>query len=175
MAKNPGVFERFPASTVLIFNLVNLSVFACGIYLLYLIWPVLAVLFAVYIAAMESMVYREGCRNCWYYGKRCMSGRGCLAKMFMKKGDPKKFSEKDVSAKAFIPSSLISVVPVIAGIYLFLQGFDFVLLGIGVWPIIVMFLGNPVIYGELSCPHCKQSELGCPVSEFFMKKAKKKK
>ncbi len=43
-------------------------------------------------------------------------------------------------------------------------------LAASLWPVLVMAAGNPVIYGKLACPHCKQGRIACPACEFFMKK-----
>ena len=110
---------------------------------------------------------------CWYYGKACASGRGKLAPLLHKKGESKKFSEKDMSMKDMIPHFLVSIIPAITGVYLLIQSFDLLVLGLAAWPLIVTFLANPIIYGKMSCPYCRQRKMGCPACEFFMKKEKK--
>jgi hypothetical protein len=169
-------FENYPAWAVLVFNLVSWSVQAAGLYLTYLIWPPFALLFLVYIIYMELSVYREGCVSCYYYGKVCVAGRGKIAKLFFKGGDPRKFGEREINWKDLLPSFLGSIVTVVAGIYLlvFQQGFDWFILLVTAWPVI-MFIGNQYTYGELACPNCRQAEICCPVSEFFRKKQQAKK
>jgi hypothetical protein len=171
-----GTFERYPAWVVIVSNLISLSVCLAGVYLLYLIWPLFALLFVIYMIYLEVSVYREGCVRCYYYGKRCFSGRGKIAKLLFKKDEKRKFYEREVKMKHMIPSFLPMVITLIAGIYLVIQGLpniNFMVIGIAIWPLIVMFFGNPIIYGKLSCPHCKQREFGCPSCEFFMKMEKK--
>jgi len=172
--KEKKCFENYPAWIVFITNLVYISVHLAGLYLVYLVWPVLVIPFLIYLAYIELSIYKHGCVNCYYYGKICAFGRGKIAKILLKKGDSKKFTEKTVSFKDFLPSSMPIVITLIAGIYLLLQGFSWIILILMLWPVIVMFAGNPVIYGELACQHCKQCKIGCPVSEFFMKRAKNK-
>ena len=78
--------------------------------------------------------------------------------------------------KDMIPSFLPMIVTIIAGIYLTYMSwpnFSLVIIGLTMWPLIVTFFGNPIIYGKMSCPHCKQRELGCPACDFFMKMEKK--
>jgi hypothetical protein len=169
------VFENYPTWMVFVTNLVSVSVYLDSLFLIYLVWPVLVIPFFIYMVCLELSVYREGCVNCYYYGKVCAFGRGKTAKIFLRKGDPKKFTEKTVGFRDFLPSSLVSIVPLAAGILLLLQEFDWIILGLMVWPLIVMFLGNPVIYGEMACPNCKQAQICCPVCEFFKKRAQKKK
>jgi len=173
--KEPKVFENYPIWVVLFSNLANFSVYFAGACLLYLAWPVLLVPFLLYLIWLEVSVYKEGCVNCCYFGRICAFGRGKIAKLFFKKGDLKKFSEKSVDFKDLLPSFLPSIIPLIVGIYLLLKSFSWLILALAVWPMIVAFAGNPVIYGEIACPHCQQARIGCPVCEFFMKKTKKRK
>lgn len=175
MKKQSKMFENFPIWSIIIFNIVSFSVYFAGIYILYLIMPLISLLFLVYIIYNEMSVYRHGCASCYYYGKLCAFGRGKVAKMFMKKGNPKKFSEKGVSMKDFIPSMLVSIIPILAGIYLLIQSFNLIILLLIAWPVVVWLFFNPLMYGEYACIHCKQARICCPVCEYFKKKEKKKK
>lgn len=171
MKKQKKGFECYPLWMVLLYNIAAWSIPAAGLYLLYIIHPVLSVLLLIDVIYLESSIYREGCANCYYYGKRCVSGRGLFVKLLLKKGDPKKFTEKDVSFKDMLPSMVPSVATIIAGIYLLITSFSWLILVLTVWPVIVWFFGNPIVYGELACPNCKQAILGCPVCEMFKKQA----
>ena len=170
-------YECYPAWTAFVYYFFSFTVYLSGLYLLYLVFPLFALLFFIYIIYLEISVLREGCVRCYYYGKRCVCGKGAIAKRFFKKDEKKKFNEKKLTFKNFIPSMLPMVFTVIAGAYLVVVGLpqmNFIVIGIAVWPLLVMFLGNPFIYGRMACPHCKQMELGCPACEFFMKKDRKK-
>jgi len=174
MTNQTEKYENYPAWIVLVYNLIAFSIYAAGLYLSYLIWPWLALAFLAYAIYLEVAIYREGCRYCYYYGKICVAGRGKIAKFFMKKGDPRKFTEKTVEFKDFIPTFLFSIMIIAAGIYLLIfRGFDWIILGITLWPVIIFF-GNQITYGQLACPHCKQGEVGCPACEYFMKAQEKK-
>ena len=175
MKKQPKGFESYPLWMVLVYNLISLSVYFAGLYLLYLVRPWLALLFFIYILYLEVRTYKEGCVNCYYYGKVCVAGRGKIAKLFFKKGDPKNFCKRAVSFKDFIPHLLVSIIPIVAGIYLLIMDFRWFILVLTVWPVIVWFAGNPIIYGELACPNCKQCQICCPVAQYFIKKEKDKK
>lgn len=128
------------------------------------------ILFIVYLLFMEFAIYKRACRYCYYYGKRCVAGKGNIVPLFFKKGEAKKFCERKVSAKEFVPHLLISFIPIIAGIYLLIKDFTWLILGLMLWPLIVNFIGNPILYGKIACPHCKQGAKCCPACEFFMKK-----
>jgi len=173
MAKKPEGFENYPLWIVLLINLVSLSVYASGLYLFYLVWPVLAVLFFIYVLYLEFSIYQKSCTCCYYYGKICAFGRGKIAKIFFKKVSGKNFLEKQVSMKDLLPQFVATLAPLFAGIYLLVQNFNWLVLVLMLWPLIVMFSGNPVIYGQLACPHCKQARIRCPACEFFMEMEKK--
>jgi len=172
----PKTFESYPAWMILVYYLFSFSVYLAGMYLTFLVWPLFSLAFFVYIFYLEIKVLREGCVRCYYYGKRCVCGKGKVAKMFFKKDEKRKFYEREIKMKDMIPSFLPMLITLVAGIYLVILGLpsiNFLVIGIAVWPLIVTFLGNPIVYGKIACPHCKQRELGCPACDFFMKMEKK--
>jgi len=171
---NDKKFESYPVWMALVYYFFNFSVYCAGLYLLYLIHPLLTLpLFAI-IVYLEVSVLKNGCTRCYYYGKRCVCAKGSVAKLFFRKSD-RKFNERKITGKSMIPSFLPTIVTVIAGLYLIwmkLPAIDPVIILLAAWPLIETLLGNPIIYGKMACPHCKQRELGCPACEFFMKKGK---
>ena len=176
MKKQTVTFENYPAWMIFVYYLVSFSVYLSGLYLTYLILPLFALAFFIYIMFLEFQLLREGCVKCYYYGKRCVCGKGKIAKMFFKKSE-KKFNEKEMTMKQFIPSMLPMIISLIAGAYLTYQSwpdFSYIVIGLAVLPLIITFFGNPILYGKVACPHCKQGEMGCPACDFFMKKDKKK-
>lgn len=168
--------ESYPVWMLLVYYFFSFSVYVAGLYLTFLVLPLFSLLFFAYIALLEVQVMREGCVRCHYYGKRCVCGKGKIAKLFFKKDEKRKFNEKEVTMKDMIPSMLPMVITLIAGAYLiFISWPDFspLVAGLAVWPLIVMFFGNPIVYGKIACPRCKQGKLGCPVCIFFMNMNKK--
>ncbi len=172
--KDPKAYEKYPTSTVILYNLVALANYAVGLYLFYQISYIFSLAYLVYLAIVESSVYRTGCRYCYYYGKRCFSGRGSIAPLFIKKGDPKKFCEKEVTWKNLLPTMMTTVFPIFAGGYLLLKGVDWMIVGMIAVPIATWIFANPLIFGKLGCPHCKQGRICCPANDSFGKKVKKK-
>lgn len=170
MNKAPVAFVKYPLSTVMIFNSVALLNYAIGIYLFYLASALFSLLYIFYVLAVEINVYREGCVSCWYYGKRCAMGRGVIAPLFFKKQDSKRFCEKQVTWKNLLPGMLTTVFPIIVGVYLLLQSFNWLVLILMAVPVLTWVVGNPIIYGRLACPHCKQGRICCPANDFFSKK-----
>ena len=173
MPKEPKAYESYPWSSVLVYNMILLVNYIIGIYLLARVGLVWGALFLIYVVILEFKVYREGCVNCYYYGKRCFSGRGILAKRFFRKGDPKVFTEKKITIKDMVPLLLVLIFPTIGAAWLLWQGFEWLILGLVAVPWVIWFIGNPLIYGKLACPHCRQGRICCPAQEFFGKKAEK--
>ncbi len=131
-------------------------------------------LFIVFILFVESTIYKEGCVNCFYYGKLCAFGRGIIAPLLYKKGNPKKFCEKQIKFKDLIPMILVVAIPVVVGIALLIsRGFNLLILLAIIYPVLSWFVLNPIIYGQLACPHCKQGSICCPAMEYFGGKKKK--
>lgn len=91
-----------------------------------------------------------------------------------KRDDPKRFCEKQVTWKNLMPQILVTLIPVAAGIYLLIQSFSWTILILTLTPVLIWFFGNPIIFGKLVCPHCKQGRICCPANEFFGKKVEKK-
>jgi hypothetical protein len=128
-----------------------------------------AVLYLVFILALELRLISKHCVNCYYWGKTCGFGQGRLSSLFFKRGDPSKFCENKMSWKDMIPDLLVSLVPLIIGIVLMIIKFDFILLFASVILIVLTTSGNGFIRGNLTCKYCKQRELGCPAEKLFSK------
>ncbi|UCD02772.1 MAG: hypothetical protein JSV63_03240 [Candidatus Aenigmatarchaeota archaeon] len=173
--KEPEAYESYPVRTLILYNVIFIINYAAGIYILSQLWIWLGLLFILYILFLEWIVYREGCSCCYYYGKRCFSGRGKLAPKFVKRDDPKKFCEKEVTAKNLMPQILALVFPVAGGAILLYLSFSWLIVGLMLIPVLIWFFGNPLIYGNIACPHCKQGRICCPANDFFSGKSRKKK
>ena len=172
--KEPKAFEKYPISSVVIYNLVALINYTIGVYLFYQINAIFAWTYLIYLIAVEITIYRDGCVSCYYYGKRCFSGRGMVAPLLFKRGSPKKFCEKEVTWKNLLPTMLTTIPPIVAGGYLLFLSFDWIVVTLMAVPVLTWVVGNPIIFGKLGCPHCKQGRICCPANEFFGKKVEKK-
>lgn len=168
------IYEQYPLWMVLVVNIFQLAVYAAGAYILFELSMITGTLYVLYLLMLEVNVYREGCRYCCYYGKLCAFGKGKVAVMFFRRGNPKKFCERKLSFKDIIPQLLVVLIPVIVGIALIIsRGFDWIILMAILYPLFSWLCLNPIIYGKLACAHCKQGSICCPALEFFMKKGKK--
>jgi hypothetical protein len=168
------IYEHYPLWIVFVVNILMLLVYVSGIYILFELHLFTGILFLIYVFILEFSIYKEGCIHCCYYGKRCAFGRGKIAGLFFKKGNPKIFHTKEFSWKDFIPQILLIVIPIIIGIALLIsRGFDILILIATIYPVFNWFVVNQFLYGKLSCPHCKQGSICCPALKFFSDKEKK--
>jgi len=124
---------------------------------------------------LSAPFLKKGAVVVFYYGKLCAFGKGIVAAKFFKKGDPKKFCERELGFKDFIPQILVVLIPLIVGIALLIsRGLNLPILIAMIYPLFSWFVINPILYGKLACIHCKQGSICCPALNFFIKKEKKK-
>lgn len=165
------IYDSYPAWIIIIINILMLLVYITGAYIMFVLNLITGILYITYILLLEIFSYKESCPNCYYYGKLCAFGKGKLAKIFYKKGNPKKFCERELKFKDLIPQLLVVLMPLIVGIALLVsRGFNLLILIALIYPILSWFILNPIIYGKLACPHCKQGSICCPALKFFTKK-----
>lgn len=156
-------------SLVALSNLVSLSIYAIGSYVLWKLHPLAAVLYLVYCAYLEFRILRHSCSNCHYYGKVCCFGKGRVCSFFFQRGDPKRFVERKISWLDILPDFLVTIVPVVIGAALLIHDFSWIVLAAIVLLLILGFVGSAVIRGAFACKHCAQKDLGCPAVELFEK------
>ncbi len=164
-------FEEYPLETVLVSNFVSLAVYGIGLFILAGTGPFFWIPYLVFILAMEFRLLRYHCPNCWYWGKTCAFGKGRISALFFRKGIPEKFCAKPMTWRAMIPDILISLIPLVAGIVLLVNGFNPLLLAALLLLVLLTTSGSGYIRGTLACNHCKQAELGCPALKLFERKA----
>jgi hypothetical protein len=169
--KKPKIYESYPLWMVFIITILQLLVYLAGAYIMFVLSWITGVLYIIYLIIIEVNNFREGCINCCYYGKVCAFGKGVIAAMIFKKGDPKKFLNRELTFKDFIPQVLVVLIPLVVGILLLIsRGFNILILIALIYPVFSWFALNPIIYGKLACPHCKQGSICCPALKFFSKK-----
>ncbi|MBU0757821.1 MAG: hypothetical protein KKF44_07145 [Nanoarchaeota archaeon] len=165
-------YDNYPYSSVILANSLQIAVYAIGAYILYLVGTSWVFLYLIYIILLEIRLLRISCVNCYYYGKRCFSGKGRLCSILFKKGQPKKFIKKKLSWKDIVPDLFVSLIPLLTGLVLLIKRFDWILLGLLVVLFFLTSVGNSFVRGSLACKHCKQRKLGCPAEKLFAKKNK---
>ncbi|MBN1781796.1 hypothetical protein JW948_11765 [bacterium] len=164
-------FENYPFRMILCANLVSLTVYALGIYIFMQWGTVWGAAFLIYCLLMEINLYRKGCAHCWYYGKNCCFGRGKIAALFFKKGDPDIFKNRTPDWKELLPDILLLIMPLAAGTVLLIRHFTWMPLAAMIVIVLLSFFGNALIRGSMACSHCVQKRLGCPAEKLFNKTA----
>ena len=173
MVKN-NTYEKFPLWMVCITFLHTAVMYGIGVFILSGFGGLWAGLYIFYCIWIEWRVMMKSCKNCYYYNKFCCLGRGKLAPLFVKKGDPKHFWDKEVSWFVLLPDMLIPVIPIICGIVLLMKNFSLFILFNMVFLIFLATIGNALIRGSLACKFCKQRDIGCPAEKMFNKEKRAK-
>jgi hypothetical protein len=162
-------YENFPLWMPLIAVIVSIIGYILGAYILSGFGLLLVVIYLIYCFGIELLIIFRSCKDCYYYGKICGLGKGKIAPLFTKNGNPKRFLEKKISWYDFIPDFLVGIIPIIGGIILLINDFSFIVLGLIILLVIIFFGGAGFIRGSYACRYCKQKELGCPAQKIFTK------
>jgi len=155
---------------VLASNLLQLSIYAIGAYIIALAGYAWLFLFLAYVVWLEVRLLKRSCVNCYYYGKRCAFGKGKLCSLFFRKGSAEKFAQDKITWKDILPDFMVSIIPFVLGIVLLVLKFDWMLLALVILLFLLASFGNGLVRGSLACKHCKQRELGCPAEQLFNRK-----
>ena len=165
--EQPTSYERFPIWIVVLCNLVTLSIYALGAYVLAGLGIPVLVLYLLYCLGIEIRILRMSCVDCTYYGGLCGLGRGKLCALLFKKGDPDRFAEKQVSWPDMLSNFMVTIFPLAGGIIRLIRDFSWLLVVTLAVLIVLSFVGNAVIRGSFACKYCKQREIGCPAEKLF--------
>ncbi len=163
-------FESYPFWMVFLSNLVSLSIYFIGAFIIYKLGLVWLVLYILFIAIQEFRLIKGHCVNCHYYGKVCAFGKGKISSLFFKKGNSSNFCSKKMTWKDMLPDFMVSLVPIAVGIVLLVKSFNWLLLILVLILFLLTSIGNSMIRGKLACKYCKQRKLGCPAQKLFKKK-----
>ena len=168
--KKPKIYDNYPLWIVILANILMLAVYVAGAYIMFALSQITGFLYVAYLVLLELNYFKEGCTCCCYYGKLCAFGKGAVAAMLFKEGDPEKFCERELSFKDFIPQVLVVLIPLIVGTAILIsRGFNLLILIAMIYPVFSWFAVNPFLYGKLACLHCKQGSICCPALKFFIK------
>lgn len=163
-------YEDFPFSLLLLSILVTLSIYSVGAAILSPLGFIAPTLYLLFCLGCEINVMRNSCVDCYYYGRRCAFGRGKLAPLFFKQGDPARFASKTMSWKDLLPDMLAVLIPLAGGIAVLLLDFTWTTAMLLALLLGLAFGGNYYVRSNIACKFCKQRELGCPAEQFFGKK-----
>lgn len=162
-------FENYPLRIITTTLVFSISLYMAGSYIVLQYSFYWMLLYLFYIIALEIRLMRNSCINCYYYGRYCSFARGKVAALLFKKGN-KKFGGCKISWKEMIPDLLVAAFPVLAGVFLLLTEFNWLIAFLLLLIILLSTAGNSFIRGTLACKFCRQRELGCPAYELFLGK-----
>jgi uncharacterized protein (DUF983 family) len=162
-------YENYPVWMVLGSNLLSISIYLIGAAILYQIGLIWLVLYVLFILLLELRLVKGHCVDCYYYGKTCAFGKGRLSCMFFPKGTPDRFSRRMITWRDIVPDFLLFIIPLLAGIALFIHTFSWILLLLIIALFSLGFIGNALVRGQIACRYCKQREIGCPAQRLFEK------
>lgn len=165
--QEPGCHETYPVQIVIASNLVAFMIYGIGAWILYQFGLIWVIGYGVFILVLELRLLGRHCVNCYYYGKTCAFGKGRLSSLLFPKGKPDEFGNMKITWKDIVPDFLVFIIPVLAGILLLLQEFTWIILILIIALVLLGFLGNALVRGQLACRYCKQREIGCPAQQLF--------
>ena len=97
--KKPQIYDKYPLWIVLVVNIILFLGIIAGAYIMFRLHLITGIIYLVYVVFLEFTVYREGCRDCYYYDSRCAFGKSYIARIFFKKGDGKNFTKRKTGWK----------------------------------------------------------------------------
>lgn len=165
-------YENYPWYTITFANFVSLATYATGILLISGLGIIPICFYIGLILFHEVRLLKTGCTKCYYYDRYCAFGKGKLSALLFKKEDPSLFQARGFSWYALLPDILITVIPLLVGIYLIIADFRWILIPLILLLIILASYGNALVRGSMACKHCKQKMLGCAADQFFNKNHK---
>jgi len=161
--------DKYPVSTIIIANFVSLAIYGIGAYIMFWVGVASLAIYLALIIVLEILLYRRSCKDCFYYGKLCAFGKGKIACVVAKKGNPEEFAKRPVSWRSVVPDLLVTLIPMITAIVLMIVDFHWILPVMLVLLILLTSTGNSYVRGVLACKYCRQRELGCPAEKLFSK------
>jgi len=168
----PTIYEKFPAPIVLLSNLLSVSIYGIGAYLMagLGVWSLAA--YILYCGWIELRLLRHSCVNCCYYGQTCAFGKGRLCALLFRQGDPQRFAQSPISWSDLLPDFAVSLIPAAAAVVQLVTDFRWATLALLAALLVLTSWGNAVVRGSFACRHCRQREIGCPAEKLFSKSSK---
>lgn len=166
---NANSCDSYPLWIPLLSVLLSLTIYALGALLLSGFGLIVVLFYLLFCLWSEYRVISGSCRYCYYYGKLCGVGKGIIAPLFGKKGDPRMFAARDIGWKDLIPDLLLFLLPALGGIIELFLHFNYPTLALLIAILILALPGTGFMRSTLLCPNCKQCELGCPAQKLFGK------
>ncbi len=149
--QEPACYDTYPLATVILANLLPVTIYAIGVYLLYPFGLIWVAGYLLLILALEYRLLHGHCVDCWYYGRTCAFGKGVVSSRLFRKGAPGRFSAMQITWKDIVPDFFLFMIPVFAGILLLIREFSWIVLILVIALLLLGFAGNAVVRGQLAC------------------------
>ena len=166
------IYEEFPLPLVLLCTLSNILIYIIGAYIIADIGKIYAFLYLLYCLFLETRILLMSCRDCYYYGKLCAFGKGKICSLLFKRGSLERFKMKKITWVDIVPDFLVSIIPLVIGIFLLILDFTWLRLSVILLLVIIAFPFTGFVRGSISCKFCKQKEIGCPAVLLFNSREK---
>jgi hypothetical protein len=163
----PTTLERYPAWTVAVATALNLAIYALGAAIVARLGWALLVPYLALPLYLEVALLTKSCPRCFYYGKRCFSGKGLLSALICRRRDPAEFAAREITWLSLLPDLLVTLIPLAVGVVLSIRRFEWTLVGAVVGLMVLAFPGTGFVRSRLACCHCRQRLLGCPAENLF--------
>ena len=163
-------FENYPVRSIALSNLLSISIYSIGAFVLWTLAPIISICYLIYCAFLEIRILRRSCVDCYYYGRTCCFGKGRLSSSLFRKGEPKRFIQKQVGWFDILPDFMVTILPVIGGITSLMIDFYWLVLVSILVLLCLGFFGSALVRGSFACKYCKQRDLGCPALSLFEKR-----
>ncbi|MDD1684500.1 MAG: hypothetical protein LUQ19_01275 [Methanoregula sp.] len=168
--QEPEAYEQYPGVYIVVSNLLSVVIYFCGAAILIQLGIIWVAAYLIFVVWLELRLLGGHCTDCYYYGKACAFGKGWLSGKCFRKGSPEKFIQMTITWKDLVPDFLVMLIPVLAGIYLLIVEFRWLILLLMLVLLVLGSAGNAYVRGQLACRYCKQRVIGCPAQALFDKK-----
>jgi len=163
-------YENYPFGIVCTSIVLTVLSYTVGTVIFYLINSLLGIGYIILCLISIIIGIKFRCTFCYYYGKRCSSGLGKMAKLFFKKGNPNEFrNPKNLMLPAIFSFSVLFL-PLIGAIILTIIRFSWIFLILFASYLIIAVVSGFVLKKNLFCKYCKQGKMGCPAYEGMQRK-----
>lgn len=165
---NDSVSGSYPLKGVILVNIIVLLWLVLGVYAIWLVVPLLAAVWAVYLLVMFLFVMRKSlCTKCRHYGERCSMGWGWYTSKVFKKGNVEEFP--GCFGTRFAPFLWMSVCIVPVLVLAASLVFEFTILKVILLLVLVIiaFLFGSKISRKEACSVCRMNDL-CPMGIAIM-------
>ena len=167
-------YENFPKWIPITAISLSLITYTIGAAILNGFGIIIVILYLLYCFGIELLVIFRSCKHCYYYNKICGLGKGKLAYFLVVKGNPNRFSEREVTLFDLLPDFLVAIFPIIGGIILSIIDFSLIRIGLMILLLLLSTGGTAYLRGSFACKYCKQRQIDCPAERFFNKNNKNK-